>query len=134
MVSYPSLNLTLCPEDEQTHGPGHPSLKESPDHCLEKKEKMGVLYQGNGGFREKKKPILSKRTQCPLRLLAASLTYMSSVLCHYAKSCVKCIKEMYRKIPSQGQVKPVHKAYDRKKTGSMNSGTLRREEGREGSI
>lgn len=71
---------------------------------------------------EKKKPIMS---QCPLRLLAASLTYMSSVPC-IAKSCVKCIKEMHLKIPSQGQVNPIHKAYDRKKIDSMNSGILGR--------
>lgn len=49
MASYPFPNLTLCLEAGQTHGPGQPSLKESPGHCLEK-EKMGVLYQGNGGF------------------------------------------------------------------------------------
>lgn len=134
MVSYPSLNLTVCPEDEQTHGPGHPSLKESPDHCLEKKRENGCFVSRKWWVLRKKKPIISKWTQCPLRLLAASLAYMSSVLCHYAKSCVKCIKEMYLKIPSLGQVKPVHKAYDRKEINSMNSGTLRREEGREGSI
>lgn len=50
MASYPSPNLTLCLEAGQTHGPGQPSLKESPGHCLEKEKKMGVLYQGNGGF------------------------------------------------------------------------------------
>lgn len=121
MASYPSPNLTLCLEAGRTHGPGQPSLKESPGHCLEKEKKMGVLYQGKVGS-EKKKP---RMPQCPLRLLAASLTYMSSVPC-IAKSCVKCIKEMHLKIPSQGQVNPLHKAYDRKKIDSMNSGILRR--------
>lgn len=101
---------------------------------LKKKRKWVFCIKEMVGSEEKKKPIISKWTQCPLRLLTASLTYMSSVLCHYAKSCVKCIKEMYLKIPSLGQVKPVHKAYDRTKIDSMNSGTLRREEGRAGSI
>lgn len=56
MVSYPSLNLTLCPEDEQTHGPGHPSLKESPGHCLEKKrERKWVFYIKEMVGSEKKK-------------------------------------------------------------------------------
>lgn len=55
MVSYPSLNLTLCPEDEQTHGPGHPSLKESPDRCLEKKRENGCFVSRKWWVLRKKK-------------------------------------------------------------------------------
>lgn len=45
---------------------------------------------------------------------------MSSIAC-IAKLCVKYIKEIHLKIPSQGQVMPVTNAYDRKKIDSINS-------------